>query len=73
MAGKLTVRRDGNLWTCSGEGKPLEAVGFVDLMIRIRKDLNLQKFVVTFDSEGSEIDGAVASFDFGEPDTYVPG
>jgi|GEM_PF-6870111 len=73
MAEKLTVRRDGNLWTCSADGESLEAVGFVDLMIRIRRELNLQKFVVTFDSEGSIIDGAVATFDFGEPDTYVPG
>jgi len=69
----LTVRREGNLWTCSAEGRSLEAVGFVDLMIRIRKDLRRQKFVVTFDSEGSEVDGVIASFDFGDPDTYVPG
>jgi len=74
MAGKLTVRRDlGNCWTCSGENQLIEAVGFVDLMIRIRKDLQLQKFTVTFDCEGSEIDGAVATFDFGDPDVYVPG
>jgi hypothetical protein len=73
MAGKLTVRRDGNLWTCSGEGESLESVGLADLVIRIHRDLGLQKFVVVFDSEGSEIDGVVASFDFGEPDTYVPG
>ena len=73
MAGKLVVRRDGNMWICSGDGPPLEAVGFIDLMIRIRKELRLRKFVVTFDSEGSEVDGAVASFDFGDPDTYVPG
>lgn len=74
MDGKLTVRRDvGNCWTCSGENHLIEAVGFVDLMIRIRKDLQLQKFTVTFDCEGSEIDGAVATFDFGNLDVYVPG
>ena len=45
----------------------------MDLVIRIRKDLGMNKFTVSFDSEGSGIDGAVATFDFGAPDTYIGG
>jgi len=73
MSEKLIIRRDGNIWICSGEGRTLEAVGFVDLVIRIRKDLGMNKFTVSFDSEGSGIDGAIATFDFGAPDTYIGG
>jgi hypothetical protein len=69
----LVVRREGNLWTCTGEDHNFEAVGFIDLIIRIHNEFRTQKFSVTFDSEGSAIDGASATFDFGVPDTYVDG
>ena len=73
MSEELVVRRDGTLWTCTADEQHLEAVGFIDLIIRVRKELQIQKFSVTFDCEGSGIDGAVATFDFGTPDTYVDG
>ncbi|MEP6940291.1 MAG: hypothetical protein ABI846_11040 [Rudaea sp.] len=73
MSNDLVVRRDGNMWTCVGEGHQIEAVGFIDLMIRIRKELGAHRFTVSFDSEGSEVDGASATFEFGIPDTYIDG
>ena len=69
MSEYLTVRHEGNLWTCADDEHNFEAVGFIDLVIGIRKALGIHKFTVTFDCESSAIDGAVASFDFGPPDT----
>jgi hypothetical protein len=66
-----TVRNDGNLWTCVCEGRKLESVGFVDLMILIKKELGVRQFSVEFDCEGKAIDGVLATFDFGAPDTYI--
>jgi len=69
MSENLTVRRDGNLWTCADDEHDLRAVGFIDLVIGIHKAFGIHKFTVTFDCEGSEIDGATATFDFGPPDS----
>lgn len=68
----LTVRAEGALWTCVCEGRKLEAVGFVDLVVAISKELGVRKFSVRFDCDGRAIDGASATFDFGAPDTYIP-
>lgn len=68
----LTVRYAGNLWTCICEDRKLESVGFVDLMILIKRELDVRQFSVEFDCEGKAIDGALAAFDFGAPDTYIP-
>jgi hypothetical protein len=70
--GDLTVRNDGNLWTCVCEDQKLESVGFVDLVILIKKELGVRQFSVEFDCEGKGIDGVLATFDFGAPDTYIP-
>jgi hypothetical protein len=69
---ELKVRHEGNLWTCFCEDQTLESVGFVDLIMLIEKKIGVRKFSVTFDCEGKAIDGTVATFDFGAPDTYVP-
>jgi len=69
MNENLTIRRDGNLWTCADDEHDLRAVGFIDLVIGIRKAFGVHRFTVTFDCEGSEIDGATATFDFGPPDS----
>ena len=71
MAG-LSVRHEGDLWTCVCEEQKLESVGFVDLIILIKRELGVRQFSVEFDCEGKAIDGAIASFDFGAPDTYIP-
>ena len=68
----LTVRTEHNLWTCVCEGRRLEAIGFVDLIGAIAKQLGVRKFSVTFDCDGRAVDGVSATFDFGAPDTYVP-
>ena len=68
----LTVRFEGNLWTCVCEDRKLESVGFVDLMILVKQELGVQHFSLEFDCEGKAIDGVVATFDFGAPDTYIP-
>ena len=68
----LTVRFEGSLWTCICEGRKLESVGFVDLIMLIKKELGVGRFTVEFDCEGKAIDSALATFDFGAPDTYVP-
>jgi hypothetical protein len=70
--GDLTVRNDGNLWTCVCEDRKFESVGFVDLVILIKKELGVRQFSVEFDCEGKGIDGVLATFDFGAPDTYIP-
>ncbi len=70
--GELTVRFEGNLWTCICEDRKLESVGFVDLIILIKQELGVRQFSVEFDCEGKAIDGALATFDFGAPDTYIP-
>jgi hypothetical protein len=70
--GDLTVRHEDTLWTCVCEDRKLESVGFVDLMVLIKHELGVQKFTVEFDCEGKAIDGALATFDFGAPDTYIP-
>lgn len=72
MSEQLLVRHEENLWTCRCEGQHLESVGFVDLVVAIGKELGTQKFSIKFDCEGKAIDGVVATFDFGDPDTYVP-
>lgn len=68
----LTVRHEGNMWTCICEDRRLEGVGFVDLVILIKRELGVRQFSVEFDCEGKAIDGVVATFDFGAPDTYIP-
>jgi hypothetical protein len=68
----LTVRFDRSLWTCVCEDRKLESVGFVDLMMLIKQELGVRQFTVEFDCEGKAIDGALATFDFGAPDTYIP-
>ena len=70
--GELTVRYEGTMWTCVCEDRKLESVGFVDLMILIKQELGVRQFSVEFDCEGKAIDGALATFDFGAPDTYIP-
>ena len=70
--GELIVRYDGSLWTCVCEDQKLESVGFVDLVILIKKELGVRQFSVEFDCEGKGIDGVLATFDFGAPDTYIP-
>jgi len=69
MGENLTVRREGSLWTCEIGEHDLRAVGFIDLVVGIRKALGVHKFTITFDCEGSEIDGAIATYDFGPPDS----
>jgi hypothetical protein len=69
---EMTVRFDGSLWTCACEDRKLESVGFVDLMILVKQELGVRQFSVEFDCEGKAIDGAIATFDFGAPDTYIP-
>jgi len=69
---ELTVRHEGTLWTCICEDRKLENPGFVDLIILIKKELGARQFSVEFDCEGKAIDGAIATFDFGAPDTYIP-
>jgi hypothetical protein len=68
----LTVRHEGSLWTCVCEERKLESVGFVDLIMLIKQELRVRQFSVEFDCEGKAIDGVIASFDFGAPDTYIP-
>ena len=68
----LIVRFEGTLWTCACEDQKLQSVGFVDLMILVKKELGVRQFSVEFDCEGKAIDGALATFDFGAPDTYIP-
>jgi len=68
----FTVRTERTLWTCVCEGRKLEAVGFVDLVTAIAKELGVRKFSVVFDCDGRAIDGASATFDFGAPDMYFP-
>ena len=68
----LIVRHEGTLWTCVCEDRKLESVGLVDLVILIKKELGVRQFTVEFDCEGKGIDGALATFDFGAPDTYIP-
>ena len=68
----LIVRQEGGLWTAMCEGRKLEGVELVDVVMRIQKVLGVQKFSVEFDYEGKSIDGVVATFDFGAPDTYIP-
>jgi hypothetical protein len=70
--GELTVRYERNLWTCICEDRKLESVGFIDLIMLIKKELGVRQFSVEFDCEGKAIDGALAKFDFGAPNTYVP-
>jgi hypothetical protein len=70
--GDLTVRSEGTLWTCVCEDRKLESVGFVDLVILIKKELGVRQFSIEFDCEGKAIDGVTATFDFGAPDTYIP-
>jgi hypothetical protein len=67
----LTVRNERNVWSCICDERKLESVGFVDLMILIKQELGTRQFSVEFDCEGKAIDGALATFDFGAPDTYV--
>ena len=69
--GQLTVRHEGNLWTCVCEDQKLESPGFVDLMMLVKKELGVRQFTLEFDCEGKAIDGALATFDFGAPDTYI--
>jgi len=69
---RVIVRHDGSLWTCVCEDQTLEGIGFIDLVMRIAEVLGVRKFSVEFDCEGKAIDGALATFDFGAPDTYVP-
>jgi hypothetical protein len=54
------------------EDQKLENVGFIDLINMIKRELGVQKFAVEFDCDGKAIDGALATFDFGAPDTYIP-
>jgi hypothetical protein len=68
----LKVRHEGNLWTCVCEDEKLEGVGLVDLIVRIQKELRVRKFSIEFDCDGKAIDGVIATFDFGAPDTYIP-
>lgn len=68
----LTVRHEDTLWTCHCDDQKLESVGFIDLVVLIQKELGVRKFSVHFDCDGKAIDGVVATFDFGDPDTYVP-
>ena len=68
----MTVRQEGTLWTCACEDRKLESVGLADLVPLIKKELGVQKFTIEFDCEGKAIDGVVATFDFGAPDTYIP-
>lgn len=68
----LTVRHEANLWTCVCEDRKLENVGFIDLVVLIKQELGVRQFSVEFDCEGKAIDGVIASFDFGVPDTYIP-
>ena len=68
----LTVRFEGGLWTCVCEDRKLESVGLVDLVVLIKQELGVRQFTMEFDCEGKAIDGALATFDFGNPDTYVP-
>ena len=70
--GELTVRYEGNVWTCAWDDGKLESVGFVDLIILIKQKMGVRQFSVEFDCEGKAIDGALATFDFGAPDTYIP-
>lgn len=70
--GALIVRHEANLWTCVCEDQKLESVGFVDLIILIKREMGVRQFTVEFDCEGKAIDGALATFDFGAPDTYIP-
>lgn len=70
--GELIVRNEGNLWTCVCEDRKLESMGFVELVMRIQRELGVRRFTVEFDYEGKAIDGVLATFDFGAPDTYVP-
>jgi hypothetical protein len=72
MSENLTVRHEENLWTCTDQQHRLEHVGFIDLVILIRKEMGIRKFTLTFDCDGKAIDGATATFDFGAPDTYIP-
>ncbi len=72
MSERLTVRHETDLWTCVYEGQKLESVGFVDLVVLIRKELGIRKFAIEFDCDGKAIDGVVATFDWGDPDTYIP-
>ena len=68
----LKIRHEANVWTCNCEDQKLEGIGFVDLIVLIQKELGTRRFSVEFDCDGKAIDGVVATFDFGEPDTYVP-
>jgi hypothetical protein len=70
--GELIVRQEGGLWTSICEGRKVEGIELVDVIMRIQRQLGVQKFSVEFDCEGKTIDGAVATFDFGAPDTYIP-
>jgi hypothetical protein len=68
---KITVRHE-DLWNCVCEDRKLESVGFLDLVMLIKRELGVRQFSVEFDCEGKAIDGAIATFDFGAPDTYIP-
>lgn len=68
----VAVRFERELWTCICEGRKLEAVGFIDLMSAIAKELGVRKFSVVLDCEGRAVDGAQVTFDLGAADTYIP-
>jgi len=68
----VIIRQEGTLWTCVCDDQKLESVGLADLVPLIKKTLGVQKVTVEFDCEGKAIDGVVATFDFGAPDTYIP-
>ena len=72
MSERLTVRHEDDLWTCICEGQKLESIGFVDLMVLVSKELGTRRFSIEFDCDGKAIDGVTATFDWGDPDTYIP-
>ena len=55
MSENLTVRHEGNLWTCTDKQHKLEHVGFIDLVTRIRTELGMRKFTLTFDCDGKAL------------------
>jgi hypothetical protein len=60
------------LWTSVCEGRKIEGIELVDVIMRVKQVLGVRQFAVEFDCEGKSIDGAIATFDFGAPDTYIP-
>jgi len=67
----LVVHHDHGLWVFHDDEHNLRDADFLALIVRIHNILGIHKFTIEFDCEGKPIDGVVATYDFGAPDTYV--